>query len=152
MMAGFGHVASGSALFVGTPPVPAAAASISEEVPAGAPIQLHRDNDGLFYVTAIVNDRPVRFVVDTGASVVVLSEADAARAGVVGNTPAGEITTANGTATMRWARADSVRIGPQEFRDVPVTVAPQSSVSLIGESLISRFDQVTISGNHMSLR
>src|SRR6267143_648828 len=43
---------------------------------------LAADSRGHFFAEASVNDVPMRFVVDTGASVVVLSAADASRLGV----------------------------------------------------------------------
>src|SRR6476620_7325199 len=48
------------------------------------PIDTHvrRSPNGHFFVTARVNGQPVRFVVDTGATTVALTEEDAARAGV----------------------------------------------------------------------
>ena len=45
-------------------------------------IRLRAQRDGHYYVDARVNDREVRFLVDTGASIVVLSPADASRLGI----------------------------------------------------------------------
>ena len=53
----------------------------------GARVEVPRSADGHYYLTMEVNGAPIRFVVDTGATELVLSRADAERAG--GSTPAG---------------------------------------------------------------
>lgn len=134
-----------------------AAAPASVTIPgsplgAGVPLAVTRDADGLFYVMASVDDRPVRFAVDTGASVVVLSGADAARVGIAGAGFSPGIATATGTAAMPVGRAHSLRIGGRSFGPMPVTIAPQGNVSLIGESVLSRYREIRIQGNRMELR
>jgi aspartyl protease family protein len=48
---------------------------------AGGVMEYRRGEDGHFYIDALVNDRPVRFLVDTGATEIVLSPQDAERIG-----------------------------------------------------------------------
>ena len=131
--------------------MPLANAPVHDAVPAG-PVTAYRDADGLFYLTASVNGEAVRFAVDTGASVVVLSQADATRAGIAGADDAPDIATANGTAAMRAGNARNLRIGARSFGPVPVTIAPQGNVSLIGESILARYREIRIDGNRMELR
>ena len=136
-------------LFAQTPAAPApAAVPVSE----AAPVVVQRDDDGLFMVVGDVNGRPVRFVVDTGATAVVLSQADADAAGIAATVPAPDITTASGRTAMHWGAASTIRVGGRAFAQVPVAVAPGGTVSLIGESLLGQFARVTISGDRMELR
>src|SRR2546423_15539106 len=50
---------------------------------AGNALVYHADKAGHFWIDAVVNGAAVRFVVDTGASTVTLTPADAAAAGVI---------------------------------------------------------------------
>lgn len=134
---------------------PAGHAAQAQAMPAaspGAPVVLHRAADGLFYVSAAIDGQQVRFAVDTGASVVVLSAADAARAGILGREPIDGVATASGTTSLMAGTARRLQIGDRLFADVPVTIAAQGAVSLIGESLLSRFREISIKGDRMELR
>lgn len=131
--------------------LPVANAPIRDAMPV-APVTAWRDADGLFYLTARVDGWPVRFAVDTGASVVVLSQADATRAGIAAADIAPGIATANGPAAMATGEAHSLLIGGRRFGPVPVTIAPQGSVSLIGENILARYREIRIDGNRMELR
>ncbi len=56
---------------------------VDRAVPVGKDtLAFRRAQDGHFYATAAVNGQPVRFMVDTGASDLVLTEADARAAGI----------------------------------------------------------------------
>src|SRR5688500_10245493 len=48
----------------------------------GREVAIRAERDGLFYVEAEINRRPVRLMVDTGASVVALRQSDAERVGL----------------------------------------------------------------------
>lgn len=128
------------------PPVPASE-SIAHDVSRGA--------DGLFYVNALINDRPVRFLVDTGASVVVLTAADARHAGVVVD-PAGydgSVATVGGSTAMAWATLDKVNLAGHEVRGLKVAVVRNGlGVSLLGQNMLSQLHSVTLSADRLSLR
>ncbi|HTX49607.1 MAG TPA: TIGR02281 family clan AA aspartic protease [Caulobacteraceae bacterium] len=124
---------------------------------AAAPhaLTLTASDDGHFYVTGQVNGAPVRFVVDTGASGIVLSPDDARRAGVdlaslKFNAPA---ETANGVGYGAAYTAPSLTVGPLRLTDVPVDVnqAPMSS-SLLGMSFLKRLDSFEVHGDQMTFR
>ena len=116
---------------------------------------IRRAPDGHFHLDADVNGVPVRFLVDTGASSTVLTEADAERSGI--DTDALQfnrpVQTANGTAFFAGARLDSLEIGPYRVRNVPVGVMPENSlnISLLGMSTINRFGGWRIEGDRMVL-
>jgi aspartyl protease family protein len=125
------------------------AAPASAQVPAG--LSTTRQADGLFYLTAQVNGKPVRFIVDTGASLVVLSKDDAARTGV----QRGEVisaTTANGATAMQRATIEQFDLAGRQLRDVRAIVAGQGDVSLIGQNVLAQMDRVVIEGTTLQLR
>lgn len=113
-----------------------------EGIAAGEAVSFRAARDGHFHVEAVVNGRPLRFLVDTGASDIVLRPADAARLGFA---PA-ELAftriyqTANGTVRGAPVRLASVDLGPFSFRDVAASVNEAAmDVSLLGVSFLERF-------------
>jgi len=125
----------------------------SFEQPAGAEIM--RAADGLFYVDMKVNGRPIRFLVDTGANVMVLTASDAAR---VGATPearkfSNQIATAGGNARMAWTRLDHVELAGREVHGLQAAIVQQGlDVSLLGQNMLSKLGSVTIEGDRLRMR
>lgn len=114
--------------------------------------ELNRSGDGLFYVDAMVNGAPVRFLVDTGASVVVLRSDDAQRAGIM--VDAREFSenaeTANGQAAMARVTLDEVMVGSVRSEALSAAVVRDGlSVSLLGQNWLSQLASLTISGDRM---
>ena len=82
----------------------------------------------------------MRFLVDTGASLVTLTPADAQVAGI---TPRElvfnhRVSTANGSARMAPVTLREVRIGQLSIYDVPASVLEHLNISLLGMSFLSR--------------
>lgn len=121
----------------------------------GAPLELWRADDGLFYVYGAINGHNVRFVVDTGASMVVLTASDAQRAGVAParDAPVLEAQTAMGKSVMTRVTLASMRVGNTGVAAAPAAIAPAGlGVSLLGQSWLSQLASVTIEGDRMTLR
>jgi aspartyl protease family protein len=114
----------------------------------------HRARDGLFYVTASVNGTDIRFLVDSGASVVVLSEVDAARAGLrEEDMRAGPLLqTASGSAAMRWSKVNSLRVAGKSLSAIDAAVVGQGlNTSLLGQNALTQLGNVTISGDTLKI-
>lgn len=105
-------------------------------------ITLAADTRGHFVTTGAINERPVRFVVDTGATLVALPAADAARIGL--DYRKGQIAltkTAAGVVPVFKVRLDKVRLGAIELHGVDGVVIEQGlDVALLGMSFLSRVD------------
>ena len=113
-----------------------------------------RAPDGLFYVNAHVNGHLTRFVVDTGASVVVLSREDAERFNVrfSDTNPAARIKTVGGPSSMRWAQIDKLTMAGRELAGVKAAVVETGiGVSLLGQNALSQFGTVTLRGNVLTI-
>lgn len=113
------------------------------------------DAKGQFAVEGRVNGHPVRFVIDTGASDVVLSPEDAQAAGVDLSTLTYRqmFTTANGGAAGADYVAPSLDIGAIHLTNVRTAVNKTSmGESLLGMSVLRRMDSVEIRGDRMTLR
>jgi aspartyl protease family protein len=104
---------------------------------------LAADARGHFFADATVNDQPLRLVVDTGASVVVLSAADAARLGIDWrDAPRAAMQTANGRNIGYFVKIDRIRVGGIELRNVDGVVLEQGlgSYGLLGMSFLNRLE------------
>src|SRR5512133_3778177 len=122
-------------------------------VTAQGELVIPRHRDGHFYVEGTVNGKPLRFMVDTGATGVLVTEAFAQGAGL----PRGEPTTfntANGALAGRMVRSMAVTAGP--FSVSPTSggvglVGGKPDVGLLGQSFLSKF-QMSMTGEQMVLR
>ena len=100
------------------------------------------DNGGHFVTTVEVNGISMRFMVDTGASLVTLSSGDARRAGI--NFLAGQkavMQTANGTTLAYRVKLDKVRLGDIELTNVDGVVVEgnvMGELGLLGMSFLNR--------------
>jgi len=120
----------------------------------GREIQVPRGSDGHFHLTLQVNGVSTGFLVDTGASDVVLTRDDARRAGIdIGKLAfLGTASTANGTVRTAFVRLKTLNLGPWTFSDVPVAVnGGEMTDSLLGMSFLSRFNRLEIKGNTLTL-
>lgn len=110
--------------------------------------------DGHYRLTASVNGVDIVFMVDTGASQLVLTQRDAKRVGLNPDTLAwiGKAQTANGTTYTAPVRLESVDIGPIHDRNVPAVVNGGAlDISLMGMNYLTRFAKVEFNGSRMIL-
>jgi aspartyl protease family protein len=116
---------------------------------------LERESNGHFYTHAKINDRElVHFVVDTGASVVVLTVDDARRLGIPVDpsqfTVVGE--GASGPVRGKDIFLDSVEVDGKRVEHVRAAILEGSSLSLLGQAYLSRMGEVEMSGDYMVLK
>ena len=106
-------------------------------------VVLAADPRGHFFADALVNGQSVRFVVDTGASVVVLSGSDAARLGIDwSKAPRANMQTANGATTGYFVKLASVRVGGIELQNIDGVIVESGlgSYGLLGMSFLNRVE------------
>jgi aspartyl protease family protein len=141
--------------------VPERRASAVEPAPAPATAlagngllarEIARSPDGHFYAEAQVNGAYVRFMVDTGSSVVALTRADAQRAGIALPPDRARAQGAGGEIEVTPITIERIALGPLEARAVRGAVAQELPVSLLGQSFLSRIGRVEIAGDRMVLR
>lgn len=111
-------------------------------------LALKAERDGHFYVEADINRRPVRLVVDTGATVVALRRSDAARAGIR-VIPADfdtSVSTANGRIEAARVEIDRIAVAEIEVENVEALVLPDDKlpISLLGGSFLNRLDRFEV--------
>ncbi|KPQ16682.1 MAG: aspartyl protease family protein [Rhodobacteraceae bacterium HLUCCO18] len=120
----------------------------------GARVEVPRSADGHYYLTMEVNGAPIRFVVDTGATELVLSRADAERAGIDtgGLIYSGRAFTANGMVETAPVTLDRIALGKATDTGVRAVVnGAEMQGSLLGMSYLQRFDRLEISGGRLVL-
>lgn len=127
-------------------------AAPSAPATSGGPRNYSRSADGHFYVEAQVNGTRVRFIVDTGASVVALTLADARRAGIALPDERATATGAGGEVEIRPVVIDRIALGTLEARGVRGAIAEQLPVSLLGQSFLAQAGSVEIRGDVMVVR
>lgn len=115
---------------------------------------LTESSGGNFYVFGAVDGQPVKFLIDTGASEIVLSPADALRVGVDIKALDYDRTyqTANGVGLGANVTVHSLAIGSIEFSDVEASVnKAEMSESLLGMTFLRRMASVEIRGRQLFL-
>ncbi len=127
----------------------------SYPVDAAGQVVITQDEDGGYYVVASVNGQPVRFLVDTGASDIVLSPADAQRLGVDLSALQFNkaVETANGKGFGAPYTADSLSLGSISLGQTPMSInkAPMSS-SLLGMAFFNRLKSFRFEGGRLILQ
>lgn len=107
----------------------------------GGSVTLTADARGHFITTGVVNGVSVRFMVDTGATSVVLSSADARRVGVNYLAGARSFTqTANGVVPVYSVKLDTVQVGDITLHNVEAVVieGDRLPIALLGMSFLNR--------------
>ncbi len=123
--------------------------------PLASTLRIPADRSGHFLIQGRVNGEPVTFLVDTGATQVALSEADARRAGLhpLATDFTHRVNTAHGSAMTAEATLRSVEVGPIEVRDVPALVVDSDlGVSLLGMSFLNRLSSYSVEDGVLALR
>ena len=113
-----------------------------------------RARDGHYHLTVDVNGVATDFLVDTGATDIVLTRGDAAAAGL--NIEAlnfiGRANTANGEVRTAPVRLNEIRLGPVVDSNVYAVVNDgQMRQSLLGMGYLQRWGRIEITGGELIL-
>lgn len=128
--------------------------SLAASVVSGQGTTLNRGPDGHFYADAQVNGVTVHFLVDTGATGVALSAADARRVGLpffqteftaVGRGASGEVRG-------KLVTLDRVSLGGKSVENVSGAILEDSEMSLLGQSFLSRMGTIEMTADKMVVR
>lgn len=151
------HVAAPDlAPLASSPAVTAQAAQAAPASPSqgGTATELQRAADGHFYAPVTVGTRAVTMLVDTGASVVALTGADARAAGVHWNPGQLAVVAQGASGPVRGVALTiaRMRLGGHEARDVAAVVVPEGlPISLLGQSFLKDVEPVRIEKDRMVL-
>ena len=142
------------------PAPPKAGAAVAMAAATDAPTArgpanvLQRATDGHFYAGVAIGGRPVTMLVDTGASVVALTGADARAAGLTWNPARLDVVARGASGPIRGVALtlDRVALGGHEARNVRAVIVPEGlPVSLLGQSFLRTVEPVRIEKDRMVL-
>lgn len=112
------------------------------KVMANGDLVIARSADGHFYTQGSINGQEVKFMVDSGATLVAVTESLARKAMLASGTPA-TFHTANGDSAGRTVDGVAVTVGNMTVTNITVGVGLNGSVendALLGQSFLSKFD------------
>ena len=114
---------------------------------------LNADGQGHFYTTGTINGTSVRFIVDTGATMISLGATDARRIGLDFNRgQKGMTQTANGQSVVSKVKLDTVRIGDVTLHNVDALIhQSEMPMALLGMSFLNRMEMQR-DGSTMTLK
>ena len=122
-------------------------------ITANGDLVIPRARDGHYYAEGTVGGKPVMFMVDTGATMVTVSEAFARAAALDAGLPT-TFQTANGTLQGRFVKDVPVTLGPIRVSSVRVgvgLVGGGPDEALLGQSFLGKFD-ILMAADRMTLR
>ena len=122
---------------------------------SGRSLTLESGRGGHFQVDARIAGRDIGFMVDTGASQVVLHESDAAKIGIrpMRSEFTRAMSTANGTIKAAPVTIDRIEIGGITVFDVQAMVLPDEALrqNLLGMSFLSKLKRYEVANGRMIL-
>lgn len=123
-----------------------------EPVTEGGVLKIPQAIDGHFYVDASLNGRPVRFLVDSGATVTTIGRETAARTGVsVSRNKTEVVQTGNGLVEVAQGRADTLNIGSIERSGIRLHIADQDDLNVLGMNYLSSLTRWGVEGRWLVL-
>jgi aspartyl protease family protein len=129
--------------------------SSGPQLPQGRPSStVPRAANGMFYVEGFANSKPINFLIDTGASHVILSKSDAKRLGTLISSTEGHssLSTASGQTQVEWVIIKELEIGGRRLKQVRAAVPQQDpGMSLLGQNVLAQFATVHIEGDQLTM-
>ena len=123
-----------------------------EPVSQGAEIRVPMAIDGHFWVEGEINGEPVKFLVDSGATMTTVGRRTAERVGLpLENARDQLVRTGAGIIRVASARADSVAVGPIERRNMSVHVADREDLNVLGMNFLSTLERWGVEGRWLVL-
>lgn len=138
-----------------TPTQPQATLEKKKTPKSASVVVLTKDPNGQFWTQARVNTGSVRFLVDTGASTVALTENDAKKAGIKTRDLEYDlpIRTAGGENYAARITLDRLSVGAITVKDVEAIVVPKGlDISLLGMTYLGELQSVEANRATLTLR
>lgn len=118
----------------------------------GQQVRIPMAIDGHFWVEGELNGEPVKFLVDSGATMTTIGRDTAESAGVTVSEGRGQLVrTGNGMLRVATGRADSLAIGPIERSEVGLHIAEHENLNVLGMNYLSTLQRWGVEGRWLIL-
>ena len=124
-----------------------------QPIVAGNEVRIPMAIDGHFWVDGAINGTPVKFLVDSGATVTTIDRATAVRAGAkVDDARDQLVRTGNGMISASRGRAQSLQIASIERDDVGLHVVDGDDMNVLGMNFLSSLTRWSVEGRWLILQ
>lgn len=134
--------------------VKADVAGVSGQNVTAETIEVRRQDDGHYWLLVDVNDNPVRFMIDSGATTTAVNATTARETGIKTD-PNGYpiiLSTANGRVTAQRGNISSLKIGSHELQQHQLVVSESfGDVNVLGMNFLGSMKRWKVEGNVMTL-
>lgn len=121
-------------------------------VQQGEEIRIPMAIDGHFWVDGEINGEPVKFLVDSGATMTTIGRDTARRTGVdVSATRDQLVRTGNGIIRVSTGTAETLEVGPIERQGMALHVADNEDLNVLGMNFLSTLDRWGVEGRWLIL-
>lgn len=119
----------------------------------GREVRIPMAIDGHFWVQGSLNGRPIKFLVDSGATMTTIGRETAEDVGVAVNPNRTQVVrTGNGMLRVATGRADALAIGPIERNDVGLHIADREDLNVLGMNYLSTLRRWGVEGRWLILQ
>jgi aspartyl protease family protein len=123
-----------------------------EPVEVGRQIRIPMAIDGHFWVEGQVNDVPVRFLIDSGATMTTVDQATAMQTGLRIDPNRGQLVrTGNGIIRVALGRAETLDVEDIERRNMSIHVAENDDLNVLGMNWLSTLKRWSVEGRWLIL-
>ena len=124
-----------------------------EPIVAGREVRIPMAIDGHFWVEGAINGVPVKFLVDSGATVTTIDRATALRSGaIVAEARDQLVRTGNGMINVSRGRAQSLRIAAIERDNVGLHIVDGDEMNVLGMNFLSSLSRWSVEGRWLILQ
>src|SRR5688572_21105230 len=128
------------------------AEATGDPVVQGEQVRIPMAIDGHFWVEGLLNGVPVKFLVDSGATMTTIGRDTAESAGVTVSAGRGQIVrTGNGMLRVATGRAQSLAVGPIERTGVGLHIAGHEDLNVLGMNYLSTLERWGVEGRWLIL-
>jgi aspartyl protease family protein len=128
------------------------AEAVGTPVQEGGETRIPMAIDGHFWVTAKVNGKPVKFLVDSGATMTTIDRGEAMAAGVDVSARRDQyVRTGNGIIRVSTGRAAELQVGGITRRDVGLQIADNDDLNVLGMNFLSSLSRWGVEGRWLVL-
>ncbi|MBJ7526554.1 MAG: TIGR02281 family clan AA aspartic protease [Sphingomonadaceae bacterium] len=116
-------------------------------------IELRRQDDGHYWLMVDINGKPVRFMLDSGATMTAINATTASEVGVEADGYPIILSTANGRITAKRGVVRSLSVGPHSIENHQVVVSERfGDVNVLGMNFLNSMQSWRVEANMMVLQ